>query len=218
MTIRVLIADDHAVIRDGVTAMLERQEEFEVMGAAADGAEAVRLAARLRPDVVLMDLRMPKMDGVAATARITAEPGAPRVLVLTTYDSDSDILRAMGAGALGYLLKDTPRRELFAAIRAAAQGQAALTPSVATRLVRYHRTPRPEALSERERQVLILAGRGEGNKQIAGRLNVSEATVKTYFARVFAKLGVGHRTAAVTTALALGFIRLGDDIGDDSGD
>jgi DNA-binding NarL/FixJ family response regulator len=211
MTIRVLIADDHAVIRDGVTAMLEPQAEFEVVGAAADGAEAVSLAARLGPDVVLMDLRMPKLDGVAATARITAARGAPRVLVLTTYDSDSDILRAMGAGALGYLLKDTQRHELFAAIRAAAQGQTALTPSVATRLVHYHRAPRPEALSERERQVLILAGRGEGNKQIAARLNVSEATVKTYFARVFAKLGVGHRTAAVTTALALGFIRLGDD-------
>jgi DNA-binding NarL/FixJ family response regulator len=208
MTIRVLIADDHAVIRDGVAAMLAPQEDFDVVGTAADGDEAVALTRLLRPDVVLMDLRMPGMDGVAATARIASATGAPRVLVLTTYDSDSDILRAMGAGALGYLLKDTPRQELFAAIRAAARGQAALTPSVATRLVRHHRTPTPDALSERERQVLNLAAQGEGNRQIANRLNVSEATVKTYFARVFAKLSVADRTAAVTTAPKLGLIQL----------
>lgn len=206
--IRILIVDDHAVIRDGITAMLEPHEDLHVVGEAADGATAVRLATELLPDVVLMDLRLPGTDGATATARITALTEPPRVLVLTTYDSDTDILRAIGAGAIGYLLKDTPRQELLAAIRAAAQGRAVLAPSVATKLVRHHHTPRLEPLSAREHQVLTLVARGATNRHIAEALTVSEATVKTYLARIFAKLEVDDRTAAVTTALTRQLITL----------
>jgi DNA-binding NarL/FixJ family response regulator len=207
-SIRVLIVDDHAVIRDGITAMLEPHDDLQVVGEAADGDTAVRQAADLRPDVVLMDLRMPGTDGAGATARITALPSPPHVLVLTTYDSDADIIRAMAAGAIGYLLKDTPRRELLDAIRAAARGDAVLTPSIATKLVRQQRTSRPEPLSSRERQVLALVARGATNRHIAETLIVSEATVKTYLTRIFTKLQVGDRTSAVTTALALQLITL----------
>jgi DNA-binding NarL/FixJ family response regulator len=200
--IRVLIVDDHAVIRDGITAMLEPHDDLLVVGEAADGATAMRLAAELRPDVVLMDLRMPGTDGATATARITALSTPPQVLVLTTYDSDADIVRAMAAGAIGYLLKDTPRHELLDAIRAAARGTTVLTPSVATKLVRQQHADRPEPLSTRERQVLTLVARGATNRKIAEELTVSEATVKTYLTRIFTKLAVDDRTAAVTTALA----------------
>lgn len=206
--IRILIVDDHAVIRDGITAMLEPHADLHVVGEAVDGDTAVRRAAELRPDVVLMDLRMPGTDGADATARITALPSPPHVLVLTTYDSDADIIRAMAAGAIGYLLKDTPRRELFDAIRAAARGDAVLTPSVATKLVRQQRAPQPEPLSGRERQVLALVAQGATNRHIAETLVVSEATVKTYLTRIFTKLEVGDRTSAVTTALARQFITL----------
>jgi DNA-binding NarL/FixJ family response regulator len=188
--------------------MLEPHDDLLVVGQAADGATAVRLAARLRPDVVLMDLRMPGIDGATATARITASRPAPHVLVLTTYDSDADILRAMAAGAIGYLLKDTPRAELFSAIHAAAQGRATLAPSVATKLVHQFQVPQPEPLSPRERQVLLLVAGGATNRTIASRLNVTEATVKTYLTRIFTKLGVDDRTAAVTTALARQLITL----------
>jgi DNA-binding NarL/FixJ family response regulator len=211
--IRVLIVDDHAVIRDGITAMLEPHDDLDVVGEAGNGADAVRLATELHPDIVLMDLRMPGTDGATATAHITALSPAPRVLVLTTYDSDADIVRAMAAGAIGYLLKDTPRRELLDAIRAAAQGRAVLTPSVATKLVRQQHAPRPEPLSAREQQVLMLVAHGATNKDIANRLNVAEATVKTYLARIFAKLDVDDRTAAVTTALARQLIALAPDTG-----
>lgn len=206
--VRILIVDDHAVIRDGITAMLEPHDDLAVVGQAADGATAVQLAARLRPDVVLMDLRMPGTDGATATAQITAHQPAPRVLVLTTYDSDADILRAMAAGAIGYLLKDTPRAELFDAIRAAAQGRTTLTQAVATKLVNQLHTPRTEPLSPREQQVLTLVAAGTTNRGIAARLNVTEATVKTYLTRIFTKLDVGDRTAAVTTALAQQLITL----------
>jgi DNA-binding NarL/FixJ family response regulator len=206
--IRVLVVDDHAVIRDGITAMLEPTEDLEVVGEAADGASAVRLAGELLPDVVLMDLRMPGTDGASAAACITALSPAPRVLVLTTYDSDADIARAMAAGATGYLLKDTRRDQLFDAIRAAAEGRAVLAPSVATTLVRQHRAPRPEPLSDREQQVLRLVARGATNREIAGQLHVAEATVKTYLTRIFTKLDVADRTAAVTTALARQLITL----------
>jgi DNA-binding NarL/FixJ family response regulator len=207
--VRVLVADDHAVIRDGIAAMLQPRDDFVLVGQAADGDAAIRLAARLRPDVVLMDLRMPGTDGVAATATITAGAPGARVLVLTTYDDDSNIVRAMAAGAIGYLLKDTPRAELFTAIHAAAQGQTTLTPSVATKLIRQLHTPPPEALSAREHEVLTLVAGGATNREIARVLNVTEATVKTYLTRVFAKLDVGDRTAAVTAALARGLITIG---------
>lgn len=199
--IRILIVDDHAVIRDGITAMLEPHTDLDVVGTAADGTEAVRLATELRPDVVLMDLRMPGADGVTATARITALPSAPRVLVLTTYDSDAHIIRAIAAGALGYLLKDTPRGQLLDAIRASARGDAVLTPAVATKLVRQQHAQQPEPLSAREQQVLRLVAQGATNRDIAQQLNVAEATVKTYLTRIFTKLDVDDRTAAVTTAL-----------------
>ena len=211
--IRVLIVDDHAVIRDGITAMLEPHDDIQVVGEAADGESAVRLAATLRPDVVIMDLRLPGLDGATATARITALEAAPRVLVLTTYDSDADILRATAAGAIGYLLKDTPRRDLLEGIRAAAKGRAVLTPSVATKLVRQQHTPSPEPLSARERQVLALVAGGATNRDIAERLGVAEATVKTYLTRIFTKLDVDDRTAAVTTALARQLIDLSPDAG-----
>jgi DNA-binding NarL/FixJ family response regulator len=206
--IRILLIDDHAVIRDGVAAMLEPHEDLQVVGEAADAETGIRLAAQLRVDVVLMDLRMPGLDGASATARITALDPAPRVLVLTTYDTDADIVRAMAAGAIGYLLKDTPRRELLDAIRAAADGRAVLTPSVATKLVRQQHAPPLEPLSARERQVLALVAGGATNRDIANRLGVAEATVKTYLTRIFGKLDVDDRTAAVTTALARQLIEL----------
>jgi DNA-binding NarL/FixJ family response regulator len=200
--IRVLVVDDHAVIRDGIAAILEPHDDLEVVGDAADGETAVRLATESRPDVVLMDLRMPGVDGASATERITALSPPPRVLVLTTYDTDADITRAMAAGAIGYVLKDIPRAGLLDAIRRAHRGEAVLAPSVATKLVRQQHTVRPSALSEREREVLTLVATGATNRDIAAALAVSEATVKTYLTRVFAKLEVGDRTAAVTAALA----------------
>lgn len=199
---RVLVVDDHALIRDGIAAILAPHEDLHVVGEAADGDTAVRLAATLRPDVVLMDLRLHGMDGADATARITALSPPPRVLVLTTYDSDNDITRAMAAGAIGYLLKDTPRQALLDAIRRAALGEAVLTPSVATKLVRQQHKARPSSLSSREREVLILVATGATNRHIAETLAVSEATVKTYLTRIFTKLEVDDRTAAVTAALA----------------
>jgi DNA-binding NarL/FixJ family response regulator len=200
--IRVLIVDDHAVIRDGVAAILAPHDDLLVVGEAEDGASAVRLAIETRPDVVLMDLRLPGTDGADATARITALPTAPRVLVLTTYDSDADITRAMAAGAIGYVLKDIRRQALLDAVRSAARGEAVLAPSVATKLVRQQHTSRPSPLSDREREVLTLVATGATNREIASALAVSEATVKTYLTRVFAKLEVSDRTAAVTAALA----------------
>jgi DNA-binding NarL/FixJ family response regulator len=187
---------------------LASQPDFELVGEAATGKEAVMLAAQLHPDVVLMDLRMAEMDGAEATAQIqTQQPKTP-VLVLTTYDTNSDILRAIEAGATGYLLKDTPRDELFAAIRSVAQGKAVLTPTVATRLLRQRQTPAGEALSARELEVLSLVSRGASNKEIAHSLHLSEATVKSHLIHLFGKLGVTDRTAAVTVALKRGLLRL----------
>ncbi len=170
--------------------------------------EAVMLAAQLHPDIVLMDLRMAEMDGAEATAQIqTQQPRTP-VLVLTTYDSNADILRAIEAGATGYLLKETPRDELFAAIRSVAQGKAVLAPTVATRLLRQRQTPAGESLSARELEVLSLVARGASNKEIARSLHLSEATVKSHLIHLFGKLGVTDRTAAVTVALERGQLRL----------
>jgi DNA-binding NarL/FixJ family response regulator len=208
-SIRLLIADDHPVVRAGLRGILDNQPDFEVVGEAAAGAEAVALTGRLLPHVVLMDLRMPKMGGVEAIGRIKADHPGVHVLVLTTYDSDADILPAIETGATGYLLKDTPREELFEAIRAAAQGRPLLAPAVAARLMERMRGPAEEALSSHEIEVLALVAKGANNREVAGQLFISEATVKTHLLHIYSKLGVADRTAAVTTALERGILRLG---------
>ncbi|GCD94189.1 response regulator transcription factor [Embleya hyalina] len=204
--IRLLIADDHPVVREGLAGMLAAEPDFEVVSSVEDGAQAVDGAAELRPDVVLMDLRMPGTDGVAATRRIVRELPGIHVLILTTYDTDTDIVRAVEAGATGYLLKDTPRMELAAAIRAAARGETVLAPPVAAKLVTRMKAPVRDALSPRETQVLGLVARGMTNAEIGRELYISEATVKTHLLRTFNKLGVDDRTAAVTVAMADGLL------------
>lgn len=206
--VRIVIVDDHPVVRDGLRGMLAGDDELSVVGEAGDGDAAVRLVARLEPDVVLMDLRMPGTGGVDATARIVADHPSVRVLVLTTYDTESDVLRAVEAGASGYLLKDAPVHELRHAVRAAAGGQTVLAPAAAARLVRQNRQPPADALTGRELEVLELVARGASNREVGRTLHVSEATVKTHLLHVFAKLGVNDRTAAVTTALERGLISL----------
>ncbi len=206
--VRLLIVDDHPIVRAGFQGILAGQDDLDVIGEAATGVEAVELAHRLRPDVVLMDLRMPRMDGVEAIGKIKAELPETHVLVLTTYDSDADILRAIEAGATGYLLKDAPRDELFRAIRAAARGQPVLAPSVTARLMNRMRSPAESSLSSREIEVLELVARGLSNKQLARSLHLSEATVKSHLIHIFDKLGVADRTAAVTVALEKGILRL----------
>jgi DNA-binding NarL/FixJ family response regulator len=206
--IRLLIADDHPVVRDGLRAMLATQPDMELVGEAATGTQAVAQAWALRPDVVLMDLQMPDLDGPGAIATLREQAPEVRVLVLTTYGTDADITRAVDAGATGYLLKDAPREQLFGAIRAAARGESVLSPSVATRVLGRMRAPAEEALSSRELEILQAVARGLSNKDIGRQLYVSEATVKTHLLRVFSKLGVDDRTAAVTVALERGIIRL----------
>ena len=207
-SIRVVVADDHPVVRDGLCAMLDTQADIEVVGEATNGAEALALVESLRPDLVLMDLQMPKVDGATATQRIRAENDDVQVLVLTTYDTDADISRAVEAGATGYLLKDARREELFRAVRLAAHGESVLSPGVAKRVLGRMRAPAEEALSSREIDVLGAVARGLSNRAIARSLHISEATVKTHLVHVFAKLGVDDRTAAVTVALERGIIRL----------
>jgi DNA-binding NarL/FixJ family response regulator len=202
----VLIVDDHPVVREGLRGMLAAEPAIRVVAEAASGGEAVVMAKRHRPDVVLMDLRMPGGDGVQATAGIIAAVPGSRVVVLTTYETDADIVRAVEAGATGYLLKDTPRRDLVAAIRAAARGETVLGPAVAGRLVSHLRRPAVEPLSGRETEVLALVARGETNADIGKALFISEATVKTHLLRAFGKLGVSDRTAAVTRAIELGML------------
>lgn len=209
MSLRVILADDHLVVRAGLRAMLDPLPDIEVVGEAADGDEAVSLVRELHPDVVLMDLRMPGLDGVAATARLRDLEPATGVLVLTTFDSDADILRATEAGATGYLLKDAALDELVSAIRSAAAGQSALAPRVASRLMGQVRSPARAGLSLREIEVLELVARGRTNTEVAGILHVSEATVKTHLLHIFAKLQVDDRTQAVTAALERGVLRLG---------
>ncbi|MGI9008793.1 MAG: response regulator [Streptosporangiaceae bacterium] len=209
--ISILLADDHPVVRAGLREMLAAEPDMEVIGEAASGAEAVTLDGRLRPDVVLMDLRMPDGDGTDAIGRISAARPGARIIVLTTYDADADILRAVEAGAAGYLLKDAPRTDLVRAIRAAARGETVLAPLVAGRLVSRVRGPGAGApadpgLSAREKEVLALVARGLTNAQIGRELYVSEATVKTHLARACVKLGVNGRTAAVTRAMQAGVL------------
>ncbi|MGW0820992.1 response regulator [Streptomyces sp. NPDC002845] len=207
-TIRVLLADDHAVVREGLAAMLATQPDLTVVGEAATGAEALHQTAALAPDVVLMDLQMPGLDGTASTAAIRAAHPEVRVLVLTTYDTDADITAAVDAGAVGYLLKDTGRHELCEAVRTAARGGAALSPTVAAKVLAHMRGDRGDGLSGRELEVLSAVARGQSNKQIARALRLSEATVKTHLLHIYAKLGVGDRTAAVTAALGRRIIRV----------
>ncbi|MPZ97376.1 MAG: response regulator [Propionibacteriales bacterium] len=206
--IRLLIADDHPVVRDGIRAVLGTQPDLVVVAEASTGAEAVELARTHRPDVILMDLQMPQMDGTTAIAQIRAHDPAAKVLVLTTYDTDGDITKAVQAGATGYLLKDTHRDQLFDAIRSAARGQTVLSPAVATRLLARMRTSTAETLSSREIDVLTAVARGLTNKGIARQLHISEATVKTHLLHVCNKLDVDNRTAAVTAAIEQGIIRL----------
>ncbi|MFC9066136.1 response regulator [Streptomyces harbinensis] len=206
LPISLLIVDDHPVVRDGLRGMFATSTDFTVLGEAADGPTGVELAQRLAPDVVLMDLRMPGGGGVAAIRELVRRRLRCKVLVLTTYDTDSDTLPAIEAGATGYLLKDTPRDELFAAVRAAAEGRTVLSPAVATRLVSRVREPVGEALSTRERQVLGLVAKGSSNREIAAELFISEATVKTHLAHLYTKLGVNDRAAAVATGYERGIL------------
>lgn len=207
-SIRLLVCDDHPIVRSGLRSVLRSQPDFDVVGEASDGVQAVALANRLRPDVVLMDLQMPTMDGVTATAKIKDQHPEVQVLILTTYNTDADILRAVEKGATGFLLKDAPEQELFEAIRSAARGRSPLAPAVATRLMRRLRGTEEEDLSEREIEILQLVAQGMNNKAIAKSLLVSEATVKAHVLHIFNKLGVNDRTAAVTSALKRGIIRL----------
>ena len=212
--IRLLIADDHPVVRDGLSNMFARDPEFEVLGEAADGSEAVRLAQALRPDVILMDLRMPRMDGLTAITELARRGIPARVLVLTTYDTDSHVLPAIEAGATGYLLKDAPRDDLLRAVRAAAHGEAVLSPSVAARLMSQFRSPGPEApapgpLSQRELEVLELVAAGSTNREAAARLFISEATIKSHLLNIYGKLGVSDRAAAVGEAYNRGLLTPG---------
>ena len=208
--IRLLIADDHPVVRAGLAGLLSDEPGFDVVAEASDGDEAVRLAAATHPDVVLMDLRMPRVDGVMATARLVGgEAGTPppRVLILTTYESDDQILAAIEAGASGYLLKAAPQAEIVAGIRSVAAGQSALSPQVAVRLVERMRRPEPGAvLTARELDVLRLVATGHSNKQVAVALGIGESTVKTHLLKVFEKLGVADRTRAVTLAMERGLL------------
>ncbi|MFF4733516.1 response regulator [Streptomyces mirabilis] len=206
--ITLLVVDDHPVVRDGLRGMFESAPGFTVLGEAANGVEAVALTASLDPDVVLMDLRMPGGNGVEAIAELTRRGARAKVLVLTTYDTDSDTLPAIEAGATGYLLKDAPREELFIAVRAAAQGRTVLSPAVASRLVSAVRAPAStqDSLSAREREVLALVAKGTSNREIARVLFISEATVKTHLTHLYAKLGVNDRAAAVAVAYDRGIL------------
>ncbi|MDQ0841405.1 response regulator transcription factor [Streptomyces sp. V1I6] len=203
--IEVLLADDHPVVREGLCAMLESADGISVVGQAGSGEEAVLQAARLKPGIVLLDLRMGAMDGVEATGHILRESPGSKVVIVTTYEDDSDILRAVEAGAAGYLLKGSSRDDLVSAVKAAARGETVLTPSLAPKLFRARVVP-PPALSDREREVLQLVSQGLTNADIGRRLFISEATVKTHLLRSFKKLSVSDRTAAVITALERGLL------------
>jgi len=217
--IRVLVADDQALVRGGLTAILDAEEDIEIVGEAADGGAAVDDALRLRPDVVLMDIRMPGVDGIEATKRLMQHAGAPHVLVLTTFDLDEYVYEALNAGAAGFLLKDAPPDRLAAAVRTIASGEALLAPEITRRLVeRYVRRPPPETaqrevfgeLTEREIDVVRRVARGLSNAEIAGELHLSEATVKTHLTHILSKLGLRDRVQVVVLAYESGLVQVGD--------
>jgi DNA-binding NarL/FixJ family response regulator len=207
--IRILVVDDHPVVRDGLCGMFTGDPRFEVVGEAGDGAEAVAMAEALRPDVVLMDLRMPRVDGATAITRMAERGIEAKVLVLTTYETDRDVLPAIKAGATGYLLKDATQQELFRAVGAAARGESVLSPSVASRLLGQVRAPVAEPLTQRELEVLQLVARGTTNREAARRLFISEASVKAHLLHVYTKLGVNDRAAAVAAAYERGLLTPG---------
>lgn len=207
MSISLLIADDHPVVRNGLRGIFTGDPEFEVLGEASDGREAVALTLARRPQVVLMDLRMPGTDGVTAIRELSRRSPETRVLVLTTFSDDRDVLAAIDAGATGYLLKDAPREELLRGVRAAARGESVLAPTVAATLLGRVRAPEPEApLSPRELEVLRLIAKGATNREAAAQLFISEATVKTHLIHVYAKLGVNDRAAAVAVGFERGLL------------
>ncbi len=204
--IRLMIVDDHPVVRDGLTGIFSGEPEFEVVAEASNGADAVRRAKALKPDVILMDLRMPDLDGVGSIRALASDGVDSRVLVLTTFDGDADVQPAIEAGATGYLLKDAPRAELLRAVRAADRGESVLSPSVASRLMAQVRAPAAEVLSDRELEVLIRVSRGATNRDVAAELFISEATVKTHLLHIYSKLGVSDRAAAVAEAYNRGLL------------
>jgi DNA-binding NarL/FixJ family response regulator len=204
--IRLMIVDDHPVVRDGLSGIFSADPDFEVIGQAGNGADAVRRAKALKPDVILMGLRMPELDGVGAIRALAADEVPARVLVLTTYDSDADVRPAIEAGATGYLLKDAPRDELLRAVRAAARGESVLSPAVASRLLAHLRSPAGDPLSDRELEVLTLVSRGATNRDAAAQLFISEATVKTHLLHIYSKLGVSDRAAAVAEGFNRGLL------------
>ncbi|WP_453985098.1 response regulator [Brevibacterium casei] len=204
--VRVLLADDHPVVRSGLVALLAAKDGIDVVAEVGDGQECIDGVRRLRPDVVLMDLRMPRLDGAAATAVIAAEHPETRVVVLTTYDEDSDIVRAVEAGAAGYLLKDSGGDEIVRAILAAARGETVLAPKMTSTLVNHFRAPSAPGLSPREIEVLAAVSEGMSNAEIGVKLHITEATVKTHLLRAFAKLGAPDRTRAVLEAMRAGYL------------
>lgn len=210
MPIRILLVDDHSVVRQGLKMFLALDDDLEVVGEAANGQEALRLAHALKPDVVLMDLLMPIMDGITATAAIRKEVPDTEVIALTSVLEDASVTGAIRAGAIGYLLKDTEQDELVRAIRAAANGQVQLSPQALTRLMREVRAPEsPETLTERETEVLRLLAQGLSNKEIGRSLNVGEKTVKTHVSNILSKLGVPSRTQAALYAVRIGLVPSG---------
>jgi len=216
--IKVLVADDHALARGGLRAVVAVQEDFDVVGEAEDGAQAVEEAIRLRPDVVVMDIRMPRLDGIEATRRLRQHAGAPRVLVLTTFDLDEYVYEALRAGAGGFMLKDAPPSQLAEAVRTVAAGDTLLAPAVTRRLVeRFVKRPSPETtgrvddLTERELEVLRHVARGRSNAEIAAKLYLSEATIKTHLTHILSKLGLRDRVQAVVFAYETGLVEPGED-------
>ena len=212
--IRVLVADDHLIIRQGLRLILETSDDLELVGEAADGAEAVEKSAQLHPDVILMDLRMPGMDGLSAIERLRDEQPEVRVVILTTFNEDDLMARGLRAGAKGYLLKDTDRETLFSTIRAAAKGQTLLQPEIIARLLNRQQAPAPSsqagfgpALTDREHEVLEGVARGERSKEIALHLGITERTVKAHLDSIYNKLGVDSRAGAVSVAMQRGLIR-----------